>query len=211
MRNHRLDCACIALAAMLVVVPPVRGQTAGENDWRQGTTLAGFIGAASPSGSTDAAWGASIGWEVTPRFGIDARGTWLGANRDASAFAAAIGAHLALDSERPMVPFVSAGAGLYRAMFEAPLSRVPAFYRRRIVAGSDLVSRTFDDFAVVFGGGAEVFLSRHVALRPELTVLLVTTRSDVRAVPVYGIHLGYHFEEHPITPAPTWSGGRTVR
>jgi hypothetical protein len=46
-----------------------------------------------------------------------------------------------------------------------------------------------------------VFLARHLALRPEVTVLVVTTRDDARAVPVYGLHLAYHFESHPITPA----------
>ena len=61
--------------------------------------------------------------------------------------------------------------------------------------------RTFDDFVVALGGGVDVFLASHLALRPEVTVLLVTTRSDIRTVPVYGVHLAYHFESHPITPA----------
>jgi hypothetical protein len=52
------------------------------------------------------------------------------------------------------------------------------------------------------GGGAPIsFLAQHLSLRPELTVLLVTTRSNARAVPVFGTQLAYHFESHPITPA----------
>jgi hypothetical protein len=65
--------------------------------------------------------------------------------------------------------------------------------------------RTFDDFVIAPGGGIDVFLANHVALRPEITLLLVTTRSDIRMVPVYGVHLAYHFESHPITPARRWT------
>jgi hypothetical protein len=61
--------------------------------------------------------------------------------------------------------------------------------------------QTFDDFTVSMGGGADFFLAQHLALRPELTILLVTTRSNAHVVPVFGAHLAYHFESHPMTPA----------
>jgi hypothetical protein len=75
----------------------------------------------------------------------------------------------------------------------------PRFYRRRM-GEAGLLGRTFDDLLITVGAGTEVFLSRHVAVRPELTVMVITTRSDARAVPAFGVHMAYHFESHPITP-----------
>jgi hypothetical protein len=116
------------------------------------------------------------------------------------AFAAAFGAPMAFESARPIRPFASAGIGFYRATFEAAGSgTMPRFYRGRM-AEFGRVSHTFEDFLVTIGAGTELFLSRHVALRPELTVLLVTARSDARAVPLFGVHMVYHFESHEITP-----------
>jgi hypothetical protein len=83
----------------------------------------------------------------------------------------------------------------------------PAFYQRRMGLPNGFGRRTFDDFVVAVGGGFDVMLARHLALRPEATVLMVTTQSDIRTVPVYGVHLAYHFESHPITPA-RMPGGR---
>jgi hypothetical protein len=86
------------------------------------------------------------------------------------------------------------------------LTGVPGFYRRRMAPDATPFSRrTFDDFAVAFGGGVDVFVVRHLALRPEVTVLLATTRSHTRALPVWGVQLAYHFEDHPVTPV---MGGR---
>jgi hypothetical protein len=45
-----------------------------------------------------------------------------------------------------------------------------------------------------------VFVSRHIALRPELTVMVVSARSDTLVAPVFGMHMAYHFESHPLTP-----------
>jgi hypothetical protein len=59
---------------------------------------------------------------------------------------------------------------------------------------------SFNDFAYSFGGGLDIFLRRHVALRPDVRVILATDGSRSRAVAVYGVHLAVHFEEHPVTP-----------
>jgi hypothetical protein len=174
-------------------------QTPSGLEWRQGTTLAGFGGAASTSSDTDAAAGLSLGWEVTRRFGVEGRGIWLRAGDGEDAFAATLAARVAIQPGRPIVPFAAAGVGLYRASFDAAPSVVPGFYRARMRSGG-LGRQTFDDFAVLFGGGADFFVSRHLAVRPEVNVVLATTRSDVRAVTVYGVQLAYHFESHSITP-----------
>jgi len=200
-RFHALAAASLVAAAVAVAPPQAAGQTAGKADFRRGTALAGFVGAASTASRTDAAAGGAIGWELTPHLAIEGRGIWLDAGPRANAFAALLGARVPLLPDRPVVPFVSAAAGLYRATFDAVLPAMPRFYQRRMMprAGESL-SRSFDDFTVALGGGADVFLAQHLVLRPELTVLVVTTRSNAHAVPVFGVQLAYHFESHPITP-----------
>ena len=61
--------------------------------------------------------------------------------------------------------------------------------------------RTFDDFAARLGAGVEIYLSRHVSIRPEIEVVGVTDRDHLRTVPIAGVLLAYHFESHPITPS----------
>ena len=192
----------VSVAATLLIATEASAQTRGGSgeDWSHGTTLAGFVGAASPFSGVDPALGLSLGWEVTPRLGLEGRGTWFPAPQGMSAFAAAFGARMAFESSRPILPFASAGVGFYRATFDAAASgTMPRFYRGRMAEVGRL-SRTFDDFLVTIGAGTELFLSRHVALRPELTMLLVTARTDARAVPLFGVHMVYHFESHEITP-----------
>jgi hypothetical protein len=188
--------------ALLVIAPNVWGQTVVADEWRVGTTLAGFVGASTTSRVTSAAAGAALGWEITPHVTLEGRGIWLDGGRRADAFAALFGARVPLLPARSVVPFLSGGVGMYRATFEAASGSIPRFYgRRMMVEPGRFQGQTFDDFVVGFGGGSDIFLARHLALRPELTILLVTTRSDTHAVPVYGVHLAYHFEDHPITPA----------
>jgi hypothetical protein len=194
------------MLATLVAMALVAGtaQQAGAqsaSDWRRGTTLAGFAGAASPTSGTDLAAGTALGWELAPHFTVEGRGLWFGTGGQSEAFAALIGARVPFLPARKVVPFASGSVGVYRATVGGGAS-TPSFYRRRMGLddGTFARQRTFDDFVVAVGGGFDVFLATHLALRPEVTVLVVTTRSDTRTVPVYGMHLAYHFESHPITP-----------
>lgn len=194
--------ACMAAALVVNLASDARGQALTADEWRKGTTLSVFLGAASPSFDTSAAAGAAVGWEIAPHFTLEGRGLWFRQNRDAGAFAAVFGSRIPLLPARPAVPFLSAGVGLYRATFDWMQPTMPGFYWRRMLRDrSGFPGRTFDDFAVALGGGVDVFLARHLALRPDVTVLIVTTRRDSLVVPVYGVHLAYHFEEHPITPS----------
>jgi hypothetical protein len=192
--------AVIVVAFLLALPWDARAQASVVNEqWRHGTTLAGSVGAGSPFTGVDPALGLSLGWEMTPWFGLEGRGTWFPAPNGMSAFAASLGARMAFDSARPILPFASAGVGFYRAIFDTPAGNgMPRFYRRRM--GETGLGRTFDDLLLTVGAGAEVFLSRHVALRPELNVMVVTARSDARAIPLVGVQVAYHFESHPITP-----------
>ena len=190
----------MAVVAIAGAAPAAWAQTG--NDWQQGTTLAGFIGAASPTAGVRPSMGAALGWELTPHFTVEGRGLWLDAGPNADAFAAVVGARVPLRPARAVVPFLSAGVGVHRATFDSAPDDAPRFYQRRMrLDAPGFEARTFDDFVVALGGGLDVFLASHLALRPEATVLLVTTRAEAHTVPVFGVHLAYHFESHPITPA----------
>jgi hypothetical protein len=120
------------------------------------------------------------------------------------AFSALFGSRVNLLSPRRAVPFVSAGVGMHRATVDGGRSGTPAFYMRRMdVTAADpgmRLEQTFDDFVVALGGGVDIYLRRHLALRPDVRGLLVYADNDTRPVTVYGVHLVYHFEDHPITP-----------
>jgi hypothetical protein len=201
-RFRRSVVGCTTAMVLITMAANAWSQTVRADEWRYGTTLGAFVGAASASTDTGAAVGATLGWEVTPHFTLEGRGVWFDGGQRADAFTALLGAHVPLLPARPVAPFVSAGAGVYHATFESMSSAMPRFYQRRMMSETaGFQNRTFNDFVVALGGGIDVFLARHLALRPEATVLLVTTRSDTRAVSVYGMHLAYHFESHPVTRA----------
>lgn len=50
------------------------------------------------------------------------------------------------------------------------------------------------------GGGVDIYLERHVSLRPHARLVLVTADSQVRPLAVYGVHVTYHFAEDPFDP-----------
>jgi hypothetical protein len=172
--------AGIVAGAMTGFAAHASGQTVAGVDWHRGTTLGVFLGAASSQSVTDAAAGVMVGWELTPHLAIEGRGLWLDAGPGADAFTALLGARVPFLPGRLIGPFVSGGAGLYRA-----------------TSGGG----SFDDFDFSIGAGADIALGGRLALRPEVTVLFVTRRPDTRAIPVFGAQLAYHFESHPITPA----------
>jgi hypothetical protein len=199
---HRCRAAVVLLAAVfafLAVAPRASGQTI-PMDWRHGTTLAGFVGTESASSDVSPAAGVGLGWEVSRRLSFEGRGIWFRVNDGPSDFAATLAAHVALLTPRPVVPFVSAGAGMYRATLNSGSTAGADFYRTRM-SPSDVLgvrNQTFQDFLMTVGGGANVFVSSHLALRPEANLMLVTTSSDSRPLAVYGLQVVYHFEAHRV-------------
>jgi len=184
--------------APLVVAGRASAQTV-PMDWRHGTTLAGFVGTQSASSDTSPAAGVGLGWEVSRRLSFEGRGTWFGVSEGPSDFAATLAAHVALLTPRSVVPFVSAGAGMYRATLNSTSEGAPEFYRTRMPADVlGIRHHTFQDFLMTVGGGVNVFVSSHLALRPEANLMLVTTRSDARPLAEYGMQVVYHFEAHRV-------------
>jgi hypothetical protein len=172
-------------------------------EWHKGTVLSVFGGAVSASSGTDGAAGAAIGWEFTPRLAVEGSGLWT-AGRDVDGFSALAGTRINLVSPRGAVPFLSAGVGLYQVTLDRDDGKTPEFYMRRMRmatrAGTGGPQQTFRDFATSIGGGVDLYVKQHLALRPEVRVLVVHADGETRPMAVYGVHLVYHFEEHPITP-----------
>jgi hypothetical protein len=188
----------MAMLAFVAVAARASAQTV-PMDWRHGTTLVGFAGTQSASSNVSPAAGVGLGWEVTRRLSVEGRGTWFRVNDGPSDFAATLAAHVALLTPRPVVPFVSAGAGMYRATLNSTSTVAPDFYRTRM--SPDVLSvrnHTFEDFLMTVGGGVNVFVSSHIALRPEASLMLATTSNDSRPMAVYGLQVVYHFEAHTV-------------
>ena len=182
----------LAAVAFMALSVDASGQTVTQ--WQRGGLLGGFVGAGSTSSETRAAAGTTLGWELLPHFTIEGRGAWFRRPDNVPAdFTAQIGAQIPLLPRAAVVPYVLGGVGMYRATVE-PGSDVPAFYLDRMPAGS--AREIFQDVTLVFGGGADVFLTSHIAIRPEVTFPVIMSGSDHLTKAIWGVHVAYHFEEH---------------
>jgi opacity protein-like surface antigen len=181
------------VAGIAILAAPVAawGQTSSGAQWQRGTTLGGFAGAAAVDGATPAL-GTALGWEFHRHVSVEGRGIWMTTD-PGSDFYVALNALVPLRSLRNVVPFATAGIGMYRATVDVRDGDVPDFYQQRM---NGRPSAAFQDVALPFGGGANVFVTSHVAIRPEASVILVVNGSETRTVGLYGIHVAYHFEPH---------------
>ena len=199
---QRLQCAVLGL---LVAAATASAQTPlvapSGNMWSHGTTLNVFGGGAATPGDRAAAAGGAFGWELTPRFALEGSGTWLDFGQNAHAFTAAMTAHVAVVTPRPFVPFLAGGVGLYHASFNR-FDAMPRFYQRRMMGLALGPGRmvSFTDPSLAGGGGINVYVSRHWALRPEVLTTLVLRDSRSFVVTTGAVRLAYHFEDHPVTP-----------
>lgn len=191
------------ILTLLISSATASAQTDAALMWRHGTTLNLFAGTAATPNDWAPMGGGAFGWEITPRFAVEGSGAWFEWGHGAHAFAAALRAVAAVATARPVVPFLSGGVGLYRSSFRIGDTEMPRFYRRRMTDASDRVgvSATFTDPSLVFGGGVDVFVSRHVAIRPDVEATVVMRNSRTHVVTTAAVHLAYHFDDHPITPA----------
>ena len=165
--SHSLRARTVGwLAAIAFVSLSVNASGQTVTEWQKGGLLGGFVGAGSTSSETLAAAGLTLGWEVAPHFTIEGRGAWFHRNQVPADFHAQLGAQIPLLPRAAVVPYVLGGVGMYRATVE-PGSDVPAFYLDRMPPGS--AREIFQDVTLVFGGGADVFFTSHVAIRPEVT------------------------------------------
>jgi hypothetical protein len=202
-----LPIRCEACVLALVLVSGSAGAaraqvTPPENPWSRGTTIGLFGGVASAASRSGALAGGGVGWEVTPRFGLDGTATWIDRPREAEAFAATLSAHVAILDPGSVVPFVRGGIGLYRMSFATPRDEVPEFYRRRLGPGNTMrdVGRSFTDPSFVFGAGVNFYATRQIAIAPEVGATIVRGGGRSHVVTSVALGVAYHIEDHPITP-----------
>jgi hypothetical protein len=187
--------ACI----MFVVTASSSAQTIRPTEWSHGTTLSGFAGVPVQSEDSGVALGGAVGWEVTARFAIEGSGSWLDFGDGADGFAGTMMLRTRLFGRRTVDPFVQGGVGMYIASFDAGAT-LPPFYERRTDVPRLADAVTFTDPTLVAGGGANIYLSRHLAIRPDITATFVLRDGEHHFVPTFGLHVVYHFEDHPVTP-----------
>lgn len=207
---HRISRLIVVWCAASI---PAWAQPAAQaNEWEHGTTLTGFAGVAVDSLRSGPMLGGAVGWEITPRVAIEGSGLWVEHGPGTDAFAGSLSVHATLFGPHKAMPFLQAGVGLYRASFEYMQDTMPRFYRDRIGLdypahgmGLDIptpaATRTFTDPSVAFGGGVNVFVSRTVAIRPDVETMVVMRDSRTHVVTAVRIHIVYHFEDHPVTAA----------
>jgi hypothetical protein len=93
---------------------------------------------------------------------------------------------------------------LYRAEFESNDASVPEFYRERMTSPLGAgTGQTFTDPTFVAGGGVNVILNRHFALRPDAGVTVVVRGGRTHVVTTVTLQGVFHFESHPVTPSRT--------
>ena len=166
------------------------------------TSLSFFGGVATPESEAGGLLGGTAGWQIGPRFALEGNAFWLDRPGSETGFSVAFNSHVNLLTRRAAVPFLAAGIGMYRASLDADDAAASEFYRERFEAGDALAaSQTFTDPAFIVGGGVNIFLSPQLALRPQGDVMFVVNDGKTRIVPVFTVHLAYHFHDHPITPS----------
>jgi hypothetical protein len=193
--------AWTALSVFVLSVPGTAQTLPRGNDWSHGTTLNISGGVAADASETRPLASTAVGWEITPAIAIEGSGYWLDRS-GADVFAAALKVQAGLLVPHTAVPFLEAGVGLYRASFDPAASTVPDFYRRRIAANTPGpgATSTFTDPSFILGGGVNIFVTRHIAIRPDVESMIVRRDSQHYVVTAVAVHIAYHFESHPIAP-----------
>jgi Outer membrane protein beta-barrel domain len=195
----------VLLTALIILATGsvAAAQTVPTHTWSHGTTINLFSGVGVASSDPGVTLGGAAGWEVTRVFGIEGLAEWLDRPTGEEGFDVSLSGMVNLKTARPVVPFLKAGVGFYRATFDGSATGVPEFYQHRINDGQADVGlrQTFTDPSFVLGGGLSVFVSRHWAIRPDVAVTIVRDHSANYIVTGVTVHAAYHFEDHPVTPS----------
>jgi hypothetical protein len=174
-----------AVLLVAAVLSPATAWAQGneEQSWGPGTTLSLFGGAASSDSRISGVASGSIGWEFTRGFAIEGNGTWM----SNGGFAALLGPRVAIPLRRTVVPTLYFGVGMWVESRQEPLENIS-------------VEKTFEEFAYAAGVGTDFFLSQHLAIRPDVRVMFIYNATETRVMPVFGLHVTYHFDSHPYLP-----------
>jgi hypothetical protein len=175
---------------------------APTHDWSEGSSVNLFGGLSMDGDAGGGLFGGGAGWALTPLFGLEGRVGWSKGVSETDAFAASLTGRFSPRKPRTSVPFARVGVGLYRASFDTTAD-IPEFYRRRLTAGDLEVNhrRSMIDPSILVGAGVDVWVSRHVAIRPEVEVTTVLSDGRGYLVTNATFHIIYTFESRPVTPS----------
>ncbi len=159
--------------------------------WSHCTTLSMSGGMAGASDQVGAAIGAAIGWEITPRMGLEFAGTWFDKQPGSTAYSAGLSLRAVLANSLSAAPFVEGGFGLYSASFNPKLATdIPPFYSERI---SGVTTNRFNDPAFFAAAGADVYRSNRLAVRPTVGATMAVRDGRTYTVATVTVHVEYHF------------------
>ena len=194
--------------AVLALIPAVQAAAQSNpspnaNRWARATSIGVYTGAASNAGDTRIAVGGTAAWDLSRWCAVEARGDWFDRTAGAQAFGATINALVNLVPRQTVTPFAAAGFGLHHTSFDTSRAVMPGFYQHRLANSSNAVApavQTFTDTAFYFATGVDLLASRHLALRPEVGVVVVRGGGQTDTVGTFGVRVAYRFERHLITP-----------
>jgi outer membrane protein with beta-barrel domain len=196
MRVHTLLIAMMVFAA----ASPTRAQdTYPAHKWSHCATLTGSGGVASASDDAGAMFGGAIGWEITPRVGLEGSVTWFDKPTGSSAFAAGLSVRSVLAASSWLSPFVEGGFGMYSVSFDPRTATdIPSFYRNRMTGG---MTDTFTDPAFFAGAGVDVMRRNNLAVRPTAGAIIAVQDGETHAVGTFVVRVEYHFGGLPLAPS----------
>lgn len=191
-----------SLTVLALLAPAMALGQADQAMWQRGTTLSVFGGGAFTSNHEAPLIGAALGWEFTPRLAVEGGAAWLRWNERSDGFSADLRVRVPILSARPVVPYIAGGVGLHRASFDSPGDDLPPFYRARATGSRPRLGATaaFTDPTLVLAGGLDIFVTRTMAVRPDVSAAVVMRDGRTRTLATAAIHLAYHFEEHLAVP-----------
>jgi hypothetical protein len=166
---------------------------ASTDQWSRGTTLQVLAGAANSETGTAGTFGAGLGWEVNHRLELEGVGTWVPRQNGVESFTAEFRSVLNVLPPKLTVPYLLAGVGMYHSEFDAGAT-LPTFYQQRLTTRTH---PTFSDTSFVFGGGANLYVSRHFSFRPEVNLKLITDGNSIYHVTTVNMSFAFHVEDHP--------------
>jgi len=192
-----------ALLTVAGLAPASAQTTAAPVHFNQGTSLSVFAGGGSDSIKTGSVAGGAIGWQLTPKIGVEASCEWLGRGPGDDAIAGFVKVQFSPAPRLRARPVLEAGYGLYRISFGRLSHTIPDFYDRRIPENARRpgAAVVFTDPAFALGTGITVPLTRHLSLRPDIEAIVAfrDTRSSIMTT--VAVHLAYQFEHRPVTPS----------
>jgi hypothetical protein len=193
----------IALVALLGAAP---AHAQGTEPGGTASTIAFVGGGATTASTAGALLGGTVVYDLNRRLALEGQGAWFDRGPRAEAYMANASLLVNLVPRgRPAVPYLAAGAGVYRASFDVPslggvwaLDGMPRFYARRLATmpfrpAVAFEARTFTDPVVTMGGGVRVTLATHLELRPDARAIVVLDGGNSHTVGILGLNIGYRF------------------